>query len=336
MSKVLIIYTGGTIGMIQDHSTGALVPFDHEHLMNFVPEVGRINAEISVQTLGSPIDSSNMDPSVWKDIVMMIKNNYETHDGFVVLHGSDTMAYTASALSYALAGIKKPVILTGSQLPIGTIRTDGKENLLTSIEIAATKQFNGQPRVQDVAVYFEYKLLRGNRVSKVSAEAFEAFESFNFPALAEAGVNVRYNDLGTPSEAVLGWNAEYDANVVFVSLFPGINAEIFNIIEPSRVKGVVLKSYGAGNAPTNERFLKGLKNLVDSGTLVLNITQCEHGTVDMEKYETGKGLADIGILSGGDMTQEAAITKMMWVLANVPKEFQKEALVNNLAGEVTL
>lgn len=335
-AKVLLIYTGGTIGMIEDPETGALMAFDFDHLSDQIPELSRINAELKVVSLGEPIDSSDMNPKIWQDIAQQVVDNYESFDGFVVLHGSDTMAFTASALSFMLQGIKKPVILTGSQLPIGTIRTDGKENLITSIEIAASK-IEEESIIQEVAIYFEYSLYRGNRTTKVSAHAFEAFISPNYLDLALAGVDIRYNTAAffkTKLEE-LDFKFKMDDRVALMKIFPGFSTSVYkSMFDFQKVKAIVIESFGAGNVPNNTAFFEMIKSYISEGGIVINITQCSSGSVSQGKYANSTMLNQIGVISGGDLTTEAAITKIMYLLGNYSdtKEIQRLMQVS-LVGE---
>jgi L-asparaginase len=339
-SKVLLIYTGGTIGMIEDPETGALVAFDFDHLSDQIPELSRINAELKVVSLGMPIDSSDMNPMIWQDIAQKVVDNYDSFDGFVVLHGSDTMAFTASALSFILQGLKKPVILTGSQLPIGTIRTDGKENLITSIEIAATKDLNDESMIQEVAIYFEYSLYRGNRTSKVSAHAFEAFISPNYYDLAMAGVDIKYNTSAMYKTGLPGLNYKYkmDDRVALMKIFPGFSTQVYkSMFDIQQVKAVVLESFGAGNVPNNSNFFKMIKTYISAGGIVINITQCSSGSVTQGKYANSTMLNKIGVISGGDMTTEAAITKIMFLLGNYEDTKEVNRLMQiSLVGELSI
>ncbi|WP_417265081.1 asparaginase [Brumimicrobium sp.] len=338
-SKVLLIYTGGTIGMIEDPETGALTAFDFDHLSDQIPELSRINAELKVVSMGMPIDSSDMNPMIWQDIAQQVVDQYELFDGFVVLHGSDTMAFTASALSYMLQGIKKPVILTGSQLPIGTIRTDGKENLITSIEIAASKDKNDESIIQEVAIYFEYSLYRGNRTSKVSAHAFEAFVSPNYLELAVAGVDIKYNSSAFYKTTLpeLDYKFKMDDRVALMKIFPGFSTHVYkSMFDIEKVKAVVIESFGAGNVPNNTEFFKMIKDYIEAGGIVINITQCSSGSVSLGKYANSTMLKEIGVLSGEDLTTEAAITKIMYLLGNYTQtEDINRLMQSSLVGELT-
>ena len=338
-SKVLIIYTGGTIPMVEDAASSALHPVDFNRLLDEIPELKKLEVELSVESFDTPIDSSNIEPKHWLALAKHIQQEYENFDGFVILHGSDTMAYTGSVLSYLLGEIDKAVILTGSQLPMGKLRTDGKENLITAIEIAAEKK-DGASRVPEVAIYFEYSLYRANRTSKVSAEHFEAFQSPNYPLLAEAGVNINYNDYAlakrnTPYEkGALALNA----NVASIKLFPGIQKNVFDaVLQIKGLKGLVIETYGSGNAPETDWLKDLLKKAVENGIVVVNVTQCISGKVDQSKYETGTHLRDVGVISGADMTYEAAMTKLMYLFAKEGWQVQKmkKFFSKNLAGETS-
>jgi len=336
--SVLIIYTGGTIGMINDSQTGELKSFDFNLIDEHVPELKRLNVEMTTLSFEEPIDSSNMHPNHWLSIGELIEINYEQYDGFVVLHGSDTMAYTASALSFMFDGLKKPVILTGSQLPIGTIRTDGKENLITAIEIAATKDKKGEPIVQEVAIYFEYHLYRGNRSTKDSASNFEAIKSPNLVELATAGVNIEYHKKVMYRSDAESFSVQKVMNerVGLIKLYPGIDFSIYqSVFDRSKVDGIVLETFGAGNAPHSEEFEQMCSAFIKSGGHILNITQCNSGGVSHGMYETSSMFDKVGVISGKDMTTEAAVTKMMSVLANSEADQIVRALKTNLRGELT-
>ncbi|HKC69487.1 MAG TPA: type I asparaginase [Bacteroidia bacterium] len=340
MNKILLIYTGGTIGMMQDAKTGSLRPFDFKSLTKQVPELSRFKLDLRSVSFKHPIDSSNMHPRVWVELVTIIQKNYAAYDGFVILHGSDTMAYTASALSFMLANLSKPVILTGSQLPIGIIRTDGKENLITAIEIAAAKNKQGRALVPEVAIYFEYELFRGNRTFKYNSAHFDAFQSPNYPVLAEAGVDITYNTnyIAKANNKKLSVHKNLDNDIVVLNLFPGISKKITQaILNAEGVKAVVLHSFGAGNAPTDDWFISLLKQTIAKGIIIYNVTQCPEGHVIQGKYETSSTLQKIGVISGEDITLEAAITKLMFLLGQkLPLAKIKTQLTQNLRGEITL
>lgn len=338
-SELLLIYTGGTIGMVEDVETGALHPINFDQLQVEIPELKKFDCNINVKSLLSPIDSSNMNVQVWKELLQIIESSYEKFDGFVIMHGSDTMAYTASAISFLLENVNKPIIFTGSQLPIGKIRTDGKENLITAIEIAAAKE-NGKPIVPEVALYFEYSLYRANRTTKVSAENFEAFQSPNYPLLAEAGVHIKYNRF-----AIRKWEdkkviARKNINdqVASVKIFPGLRRDVFQAIANlPNLRGLILETFGSGNVPSDSWFSEEILRLNERGVIVLNITQCTTGSVIQGKYETGVHLENAGVISGKDMTFEAAITKMMYLLScdELSIDEQKSYVDKNLRGEIS-
>lgn len=338
-SSVLLIYTGGTIGMMQDARSGELKPFDFKSLSKQIPELQKFDIELSSISFKHPIDSSNMHPDVWIELAGMIGKNYHRYDGFVILHGSDTMSFTASALSFMLQNLSKPVVLTGSQLPIGIIRTDGKENLITAIEIAGSKK-NGQPLVSEVCIYFEYKLYRGNRTFKYNSAHFDAFKSPNYPALAEAGVTISYNTaaLLKPSKKALKVHTHLNNDIAVLKLFPGISKKITAaILHAPGIRAVILETFGAGNATTQDWFIRELKSVIDKGVVVLNITQCLEGKVIQGMYETSSHLKKLGVVGGADMTFESAVTKLMFLLAQ-PLSHQQliKQLQTNLRGEMSL
>ncbi len=339
--SILIIYTGGTIGMIENPETGALENFDFEHFRHYVPELKRFNYVIDALTFNPPIDSSDMNPEYWKKMARIISDNYDNYDGFVMLHGTDTMAYTASALSFMLENLGKPVIITGSQLPIGKLRTDGKENLLTSIEIAAAVNAKGEPMVQEVCIFFESRLMRGNRTTKINTEGFNAFRSYNFPPLADAGIHIKYETpLIRRANPELPFKVHYlmDTNVVILTLFPGIRKEVVDaILNIEGLKAVILKTYGSGNAPQHPWLFRRLQKLNEMGIIVVNVTQCSKGSVEMRRYETGLQLLQAGVLNGYDCTMECVLTKMMFLLGHgYPKERIVELMNTSIAGELTL
>lgn len=340
-ANILIIYTGGTIGMIENRHTGALESYDFAHVRRWIPELEDFDYNIHSYAFNPPIDSSDMEPSNWQAIVKVIADNYDNYDGFVVLHGTDTMSYTASALSFMLQGLTKPVILTGSQLPISMLRTDGRENLLTSIEIAAAKDAEGNAMVPEVCVFFENRLLRGNRTTKINAEGFNAFRSYNFPWLAHAGIHIKYNQaiIRRPQKGnVFKPHYVMDSNVVVITLFPGIRREIISsIVNIPGLRAVVLRTYGSGNAPQKKWLIELLKEAEAKGIIVVNVTQCSEGSIEMSRYRTGLQLLETGVVNGHDATVESTITKLMFLVGhNLSNERIRQLMDCDLRGEITI
>lgn len=337
--KILLIYTGGTIGMVKDYKTGTLKTFNFDKLLKHIPEINQLNCSIESISLKVPIDSSNMNPSKWILITEIIEENYKTFDGFVVLHGSDTMSYTSSAVSFMFENLSKPIIFTGSQLPIGDLRTDAKENLITSIQIASAQE-NGIPIIKEVCLYFEYKLYRANRTTKINAEHFEAFTSPNLPPLAESGVHLKFfkqNFLQLQTKKHLKVRKQLENNIVVLKIFPGITKKIVeSILTIEGLKGVILETYGAGNAPSEKWFLQLLKNAIQNNIYIINVTQCTGGSVLMGQYETSIYLEKIGIISGKDITTESALAKLMYLLGEkIPKKDFKSIFETPLRGEMS-
>jgi len=340
-ANVLLIYTGGTIGMIEDSITGSLKPFDFGYLKEYFPELSRLKFNIDNIAFEEPIDSSDMGPDDWKRIAHIIENNYAKYDGFVILQGTDTMSYSASVLSFMLENLSKPVILTGSQLPIGKIRTDGRENLITALEIAVDKDSEGNAIVPEVCIFFQNLLMRGNRTTKVNAENFNAFNSFNYPILAGAGTHIKYEhhlihrpDKSMPTQ----FRYDLNPNVTVLKIFPGISDNCVKAIFTNPyLKGVVLETFGAGNSPTSSSFISILDEAIKKGIVIVNVTQCASGAVEIERYLGGKALQTIGVLSGYDITTEAAVTKLMFLFGRGynPEEV-KERMQTAVAGEMTV
>ena len=345
--KVLLIYTGGTIGMNRNAATGALEPFNFEELQQRVPELGELPTAIDVHCFDPPIDSSDMTPHLWTQLANIIAGRYHAYDGFVILHGTDTMAYTASALSFMLEGLDKPVILTGSQLPLCQLRTDGKENVITSIEMASAHLPDGTARVPEVCIYFGGHLMRGNRTTKQSAEAFNAFESFNYPHLAEAGVNIVYHDENILRPAPPGPGdhplpfaptvAPLDDSVIIVTLFPGLRDDLIShIIAAPGLRSIVMRTFGSGNAPHSPSLLSALSEGTRRGKVIVNVSQCLSGSVEMSRYDAGRQLLDAGVISARDATVEATVTKLMYLQAHHESVSHiRKFMEKNIRGEMT-
>lgn len=335
-SRIMIIYTGGTLGMTYD-AAGVLIPFDFSLILEQLPVLRNLFLDITVVSFHTPVDSSNIEPEHWQTIGKIIFEHYDDQDGFVVLHGTDTMAFTASAISFMLPDLAKPVIFTGAQLPIREPRSDARENLVTALEIASAKE-NGKSLVPEVCIYFDYELLRGNRSKKVESMHFDAFKSENYPTLAKAGVKIDYNysAIRRKEERKLTLFKKFDTNISVLKLFPGINKRTVEaVLKTDGLKALILETYGSGNAPSTEWFITSLKHAIDQGILILNISQCPGGMVVQGKYETSKSLTEIGVISGGDMTIEAAVTKLMILLGEFGVEECKQQINSPLAGEIT-
>jgi L-asparaginase len=337
--NILIIYTGGTIGMVKDYKTNALKAFNFDKILKNIPELVQLNCVIESVSFDEPIDSSNMNTSYYIDIVNIVEENYNKFDGFVILTGSDTMAYTSSVISFMFENLQKPVIFTGSQLPIGDLRTDAKENLITSIEIASSRK-GDSPVISEVCLYFEYKLYRANRTTKINAEQFEAFASLNYPPLAESGVHLNFNEglIYKPLEKeALIVRKKLDTNIVVLKLFPGIKENVVeSILNISNLKGVILETYGSGNAPTEDWFIDLLKKAITKEIRIVNVTQCAGGSVILGHYETSVALKEIGVVDGKDITTEAAVAKLMYLLGEKMNETDfKYFFEKPLRGEIS-
>jgi L-asparaginase len=337
--SILIIYTGGTIGMVNDPVTGSLVPVNFSDISDQVPELRKFGYRLKSISFDPVTDSSNVDPLTWVRLAEVIEQNYESYDGFVILHGTDTMAYSASALSFMLENLEKPIIFTGSQLPIGVLRTDGKENLISAIEIAAARH-EGMAAVPEVCIYFDDKLTRGNRTTKISAEQFDAFDSPNFHPLAEAGLKIRFNHNLIRYPVIrrdLSVHKNLCPDVAVLKLFPGIGRNFIKaVLETPGLRGIILETFGSGNAPTTGWFIEELSGFISRGGIILNVTQCHGGSVQMGLYETGRELLNAGVISGGDITSEASITKMMALLGRYESREKVISLLNKpVAGEIS-
>ncbi|WP_075344056.1 asparaginase [Tenacibaculum agarivorans] len=338
--NILLVYTGGTIGMVKDYKTNALRAFDFSQILEKIPELRQLNCSIDTVSFEEPIDSSNMNTKYYVKIAEIIEENYKKYDGFVVLTGSDTMSYVSSAISFMFENLQKPVIFTGSQLPIGDLRTDAKENLITSIQIACAHE-NGRPVIQEVGLYFEYKLYRANRTTKINAEQFEAFTSMNFPPLAESGVHLTFNKhlliYKNDEKNALIFRKNLVEDIAILKLFPGITPQVIKaVLGIENLKGLILESYGAGNAPTEKWFISLLEKAIQDGLKVVNVTQCAGGSVILGLYETSTDLKNMGIINGKDITTETAVAKMMYLLGeNLSQEEFKHYFESSLRGEIS-
>ncbi len=340
-ASILLIYTGGTIGMVLDPVERTLKPFNFKNIINEAPEVKKFAYRIDTYSFKPLIDSSDVEPGMWKQLAFLIASKYDEYDGFVVLHGTDTMAYSASMLSFMLGNLTKPVIFTGSQLPIGAPRTDGRENLISAVEIAAAKDKDGHAIVPEVCICFDNMLMRGNRTSKVSADNFSAFRSENCPLLAQAGITIAYNTpvIRKPEDwnGPLELHTELDTSVSILKVHPGITQQVVrNILCGTDTRAVIIETYGSGNAPSKSWFLNIVKEASGSGKILLNVTQCYRGTVDMSIYSNGRSLKEAGVLSGYDSTTEAALAKLFHLLGQSNDiAWIKSMLDENLRGEIS-
>lgn len=340
-ANVLLIYTGGTIGMVENLETGGLEPFNFSHLKLNMPEINKLNFNVDIHLFDPPLDSSDISTENWIGMVKVIEENYYNYDGFVILHGTDTMAYTASAVSLMIENLTKPIIFTGSQLPIGKLRTDGKENLITALEIAADKNSQGLPEVPEVCIYLQNLLMRGSRTTKVNVDNFSAFASPNYPYLSEAGVNIRYEEkliLKPNHEQSLQFHYNLDENVTILRLFPGIKKEAVDaVLNIPGLKGLIIQTFGSGNGPHQTWFIESLQKAIARGIVIVNVTQCMYGSVEMSRYEAGQHLAKLGIISGYDITTEAALAKLMILFGNTDSvDNVKSSMSQSLRGEITI